>query len=40
MARIEEEAAAIAGRPFNLSSPQQLADVLYNKLKVGGSGKQ
>lgn len=34
MARIEEEAAAVAGRPFNLSSPQQLADVLYSQLKL------
>lgn len=38
MARLEEEAATVAGRPFNLSSPQQLADVLYNVLKVGQGG--
>lgn len=36
MARIEEEAASVAGGPFNLASPQQLAEVLYSKLKVGG----
>lgn len=38
MARIEEEAAAVARRPFNLSSPQQLADVLYGDLRVGREG--
>ena len=35
MARIEDESASVAGRPFNLSSPQQLAEVLYRVLKVG-----
>ena len=34
MSRIEQEAAELAGRPFNLASPQQLAEVLYNVLKV------
>lgn len=35
MARLEAEAAGVAGRPFNLASPQQLAEVLYTTLKVG-----
>jgi DNA polymerase I-like protein with 3'-5' exonuclease and polymerase domains len=34
MARLERESAALAGRSFNLASPSQLADVLYNVLQV------
>lgn len=34
MARLESDAAGIAGKPFNLASPSQLADVLYTVLKV------
>ena len=36
MARLESEAAGIAGKPFNLASPSQLADVLYEVLKARG----
>lgn len=34
MGRITAEAAALAGRPFNLASPVQLSEVLYGVLKV------
>lgn len=39
MARLEGEAARVAGRAFNLASPQQLAEVLYETLKVGRVGR-
>jgi DNA polymerase-1 len=34
MASIEKEAHAAAGHPFNLTSPKQLAEVLFNELKL------
>jgi DNA polymerase-1 len=34
MAAIEGEAHAAAGHPFNLTSPKQLAEVLFNELKL------
>jgi DNA polymerase-1 len=34
MAAIEKDAHAAAGHPFNLTSPKQLAEVLYNELKL------
>jgi DNA polymerase-1 len=34
MAAIEQDAHAAAGHPFNLTSPKQLAEVLYNELKL------
>jgi DNA polymerase-1 len=34
MAAIEKEAHAAAGHPFNLTSPKQLAEVLFNELKL------
>jgi len=34
LARIEEECFAVAGGPFNLNSPKQLAVVLFDKLKL------
>ncbi len=40
MAAIEQECEGLAGRPFNLASPSQLAEVLYNVLKVCGTCAQ
>lgn len=34
MARIEQECYALAGEPFNLNSPKQLAAILFDKLKL------
>ena len=34
MAEIEQEAHAVAGAPFNLSSPKQIQSILYEKLNV------
>lgn len=31
---LEEEIVALAGRPFNLSSPRQLGEVLFDELKL------
>lgn len=39
MARLESEAAGIAGKQFNLASPSQLAEVLYTVLKASRSGE-
>ncbi len=30
--KLEEEAYAIAGQPFNLSSPKQLGEIFFDKL--------
>ena len=40
MARLEARAAELAGRPLNLASPSQLANVLYGVLRVGGVGER
>ena len=32
MAALEEKAQAVAGQPFNLNSPRQLADILFKQL--------
>lgn len=34
LARIEEESYMLAGEQFNLSSPKQLQEILFNKLKL------
>jgi len=34
MARLEEEAYEVAGEKFNLSSPKQLANILFEKLAI------
>ena len=34
MAALEEEAIALAGRPFNLNSPKQLQEILFDELKL------
>ncbi len=40
MAQLEDEATKLAGRPFNLGSPKQLGEVLFDELGIGGSGKK
>ncbi|TVQ38681.1 MAG: DNA polymerase I [Geminicoccaceae bacterium] len=40
MAQLEDEATKLAGRPFNLGSPKQLGEVLFDELGLGGSGKK
>ncbi|MBD3288945.1 DNA polymerase I [candidate division KSB1 bacterium] len=32
--KLEEQIYEVAGEPFNINSPRQLADVLFNKLKL------
>lgn len=34
IALLEEEAVQLAGRPFNLNSPKQLQDILFEELKI------
>ena len=36
IARLEEEVQALAGRPFNLGSPKQLGELLFDQLKLPG----
>jgi DNA polymerase-1 len=36
IARLEEEVQALAGRPFNLASPKQLGELLFDYLKLPG----
>ncbi|QYJ69359.1 DNA polymerase I [Flavobacterium litorale] len=35
--RLEQEIYETAGESFNLASPKQLGDILFDKLKIGGS---
>ncbi len=37
--RLEEEIYALSGGPFNINSPQQLADVLFHKIQLQPSRK-
>ena len=39
IARLEEEVQALAGHPFNLGSPKQLGELLFDKLKLPGGKK-
>ncbi len=34
MLRLEEEAYKLAGQPFNLNSPKQIQEILFNQLKL------
>jgi DNA polymerase-1 len=36
IARLEEEVQVLAGRPFNLGSPKQLGELLFDQLKLPG----
>ncbi len=36
MAEMERDIHALAGRPFNLASPKQLGEVLFDELKLSG----
>ncbi len=40
MAGFEAEAYRLAGRSFNLGSPKQLGEVLFNELNLGGAGRK
>jgi len=39
MARLETEIHALAGRPFNVGSPKQLGEILFDELKLTGGKK-
>jgi DNA polymerase I len=39
MAEREEAAIRLAGRPFNLGSPKQLGEILYDEMGLGGGKK-
>jgi DNA polymerase I len=38
LGRLERECFALAGREFNLNSPNQLRDILFGELKLSGKG--
>lgn len=40
MAEREAEAFRLAGRSFNLGSPKQLGEVLFDELNLGGAGRK
>jgi DNA polymerase-1 len=40
MAERETEAYKLAGRSFNLGSPKQLGEVLFDELNLGGAGRK
>ncbi|MDC6705983.1 DNA polymerase, partial [Leclercia adecarboxylata] len=37
IAQLESRIYEIAGEKFNLASPKQLGDILFDKLKIGGA---
>ena len=39
MARLEDEIATIAGEPFNIASPKQLGEILFDKMAIPGGRK-
>ncbi len=39
MAELEEKALELAGRPFNLGSPKQLGEILFDEMGIGGARK-
>ena len=40
MKEIEEEIYSLAGETFNIASPKQVGEVLFDKLKIGGKPKK
>ena len=40
MAAFEDQAYQLAGRSFNLGSPKQLGEVLFDELGLGGAGRK
>ncbi len=40
MAGLEAEAFKLAGRSFNLGSPKQLGEVLFDEMSLGGAGRK
>ena len=40
MAAFEDQAYQLAGRSFNLGSPKQLGEVLFDELNLGGAGRK
>ena len=40
MNRLEEEIHALAGEPFNIASPKQVGEVLFEKLKISDKPKK
>ena len=40
MTELEAAIHRLAGRPFNLNSPRQLGEVLFEELKIGGPAKK
>ncbi|MFO1036952.1 MAG: DNA polymerase I [Geminicoccaceae bacterium] len=40
MAGLEAEAYKLAGRSFNIGSPKQLGEVLFDELNLGGAGRK
>lgn len=40
MNRLEEEIHALAGEPFNIASPKQVGEVLFEKLKISEKPKK
>jgi DNA polymerase-1 len=39
MAKFEERAQELVGRPFNLGSPKQIGDVLFGEMSMKGGKK-
>lgn len=40
ISKVEKEIISLAGQPFNISSPKQLGEILFNKLKIIENPKQ